>query len=140
VAAPTFTGFWIQEWPAHQPTYYVDDVVMTRSVPIIPPPPLDHGMALYGDRFSEGWDNWSWARTVDRGNARPVNSGTSSIAVRARAVHRALDDFHHAAGGHDQLRQPSRSGSTSAARAGQVLTLHALLSGTPTAQSFALAG
>ncbi|HEY0477226.1 MAG TPA: hypothetical protein VGD37_06860 [Kofleriaceae bacterium] len=94
-AAASFTGFWLQEWTgAAQPTYYVDDVAMVRSVPVTPPPPLDHGMALYGDRFAEGWDNWSWAR-VDGANTRPVNSGTSAIAVRAGAF-TALA-FHHAA-------------------------------------------
>jgi len=91
-------------------------------------------MALYGDRFSEGWDNWSWA-TVDAGNARPVNSGTSSIAVRAAPFNRARVSPRR--GGHDQLRQPLVLINVGS-QGGQVLTLHALLSGTPTAQSFAL--
>lgn len=76
----TFTGFWIQEFTGNsQPTYYVDDVVITGSVPVIPPPPLV-GMAIYQDALVNGWDNWSWA-SVNTGNTTPVNSGTSSIAV-----------------------------------------------------------
>jgi len=68
VAAPTFTGFWdpgVGRAHPSRPTY-VDDVVHDPLGADHPPPPLDHGMALYGDRFSEGWDNWSWA-TVDAG-------------------------------------------------------------------------
>jgi len=135
VAATNFTGFWIQEWAGNtQPVYYVDDVVMTRAVPIIPPPPLDHGMALYGDRFSEGWDNWSWA-SVDPGNARPVNSGTSSIAVRAGPF-TALA-FHHAAvdtTSYASLTFWINVGS----QGGQTLTLRALLSGVAMPQSFTI--
>ncbi|MFT3867376.1 MAG: alpha-L-arabinofuranosidase [Nibricoccus sp.] len=89
-----FTGFWIQEGSgASQPTFYVDDIVITGSVPTLPPPPLV-GMALYQDAYVNGWQNWSWA-TVNVGNATPVNSGTSSIAVTA-SPYSALS-FHHAA-------------------------------------------
>jgi hypothetical protein len=134
-AASNFSGFWIQEWAGlNQPTYYVDDVIMTRAVPITPPPPLDHGMALYIDRFSEGWDNWSWA-SVDAGNARPVNTGTSSIAVRAGPF-TALA-FHHA-----PVDTTNFTGLSFwinvGPQGGQVLTLHALLSSVITAQSFTL--
>src|SRR3954463_14981337 len=39
-----FTGFWIQEFTgSDQPTFYVDDVALSRSVPITPAPSLDHG-------------------------------------------------------------------------------------------------
>jgi hypothetical protein len=134
VAAPNFTGFWIQEWTGTaQPTYYVDDVVMTRSVPVIPPPPLDHGMGLYNDHFTEGWDNWSWA-SVDVANARPVNSGTSSIAVRAGPF-TALA-FHHAAV--DTTNYAGLTFWINPGQGGQILTVHALLSGAVTAQSFTL--
>ena len=38
--AANFTGFWIQEWTGNdQPTYYVDDVGIASSVPVIPAPP-----------------------------------------------------------------------------------------------------
>jgi hypothetical protein len=135
VAAPTFTGFWIQEFAGStQPVFYVDDVVMTRAVPIIPPPPLAHGMALYDDRFAEGWQNWSWA-SVDPGNARPVSSGTSSIAVRAGPF-TALA-FHHAAmdtSSYASLTFWINVGS----QGGQAITLHALLSGVAMPQSFAI--
>lgn len=135
VAATSFTGFWIQEWTgAAQPTFYVDDVAMVRSVPITPPPPLDHGMALYGDRFSEGWDNWSWA-SVDAANTRPVNSGTSAIAVRAGAF-TALA-FHHAPV--DTTSYASLTFWIDVGNpGGQVLTLRALRSGAATPQSFTL--
>jgi alpha-N-arabinofuranosidase len=135
VAAANFTGFWLQEWTGTaQPTFYVDDVAMIRSVPITPPPPLDHGMALYGDRFAEGWENWSWA-SVDPANTRPVNSGTSALAVRAGAF-TALA-FHHAAmdtSNYASLTFWINVGSPG----GQVLTLRALLSGAAVPQSFAL--
>lgn len=134
-AATNFSGFWIQEWAGlNQPTYYVDDVVMTRAVPIIPPPPLDHGMALYDDKFAQGWQNWSWA-SVDPANARPVNSGTSSIAVRAGPF-TALA-FHHTATdttNYTSLTFWINVGS----QGGQVLTLRALLSGAIMPQSFTL--
>lgn len=135
VAAANFTGFWIQEWTGNaQPTYYVDDVAMARSVPITPPPPLEHGMALYSDKFTEGWDNWSWA-SVDASNARPVNSGTSSIAVRAGAF-TALA-FHHAA--MDTTNYTSLSFWINVGtQGGQTLTLRALLSGVAQPQSFTL--
>jgi hypothetical protein len=135
VAATNFTGFWIQEFTGTaQPPFYVDDVAMTRSVPITPPPPLAHGMALYGDRFAEGWQNWSWA-SVDGANTRPVNSGTSSIAVRAGAF-TALA-FHHAA--LDTTNYASLTFWINVGdRGGQTLTVRALLSGVLTADSFTL--
>src|SRR5262249_21382234 len=35
----SFTGFWLQEWTGtDQPTFYVDDVALTRSVATIPAP------------------------------------------------------------------------------------------------------
>lgn len=135
VASTTFTGFWIQEFAGNtQPVYYVDDVVMTRAVPIIPPPPLDHGMALFGDRFAQGWENWSWA-SVDPGNARPVNSGTSSVAVRAGPF-TALA-FHHAA--MDTTNYTSLTFWINAGpQGGQTLMLRALLSGVAMPQSITL--
>jgi len=124
--AANFTGFWIQEWTgADQPTFYVDDVALSRSVPVTPPPPLDHGMALYDDVFAEGWQNWSWA-TIDAANTSPVSSGTSSLAVRAGPF-TALA-FHHAAvdvsmfGNLTFWLNPGKQG-------GQILTVRALLSG-----------
>ena len=90
-----FTGFWIQEFTGTDQTlnpFYVDDIVLTGSVPTIPPPPLNGGMALYDDSFVNGWQNWSWA-SVNTANVNPVNSGASSIAVTA-APYSALR-FHH---------------------------------------------
>ena len=134
VAATSFTGFWIQEFAGlTQPVFYVDDVVMTRAVPLIPPPPLDHGMALYDDKFAEGWQNWSWA-SVDSANARPVNSGTSSIAVRAGPF-TALA-FHHTA--MDTTNYTSLTFWINAGQGGQVLSLRAVLSGVAAPQSFAM--
>jgi alpha-L-arabinofuranosidase len=122
----SFTGFWVQEWTGNsQPTFYVDDVVLTGSVPTIPPPPLS-GMPLYIDSFVSGWQNWSWA-TVNAGNTNPVNSGTSSIAVTS-GPYTALS-FHHAAmdtSMYSTLTFWINGGSTG----GQVLKLSALLSGT----------
>jgi hypothetical protein len=78
------SGFWVQEWAGKtQPTYYVDDIVITGSQPTIPPPSLN-GMALYIDSFTSGWQNWSWA-TVNAANTNPVHTGSSSIAVTAGA-------------------------------------------------------
>jgi hypothetical protein len=133
VAATNFTGFWIQEFAGNnQPVFYVDDVVMTRAVPLIPAPPLDHGMRLYDDRFTEGWDNWSWA-SVDAASARPVNSGTSAIAVKAGPF-TALA-FHHAA--MDTTNYSSLTFWINAgAQGGQVLSLRALLSGVAQPQTF----
>jgi hypothetical protein len=91
---PNFTGFWIQEVSnsgVDAPTYYVDDAVITGSVPVIPPPPLV-GMAMYEDALVNGWENWSWAQ-VNFANTNPVNSGTSSIAVDS-GPYTALR-FHH---------------------------------------------
>ena len=125
--APNFTGFWIQEWTGNaQPTFYVDDVVLTGSQPVLPPPPLS-GTALYEDAFINGWQNWSWA-TVNAGNVSPVNSGTSSIAVTAGPF-QALR-FHHdafASGMYQSLTFWVNGGSTG----GQMLNLAALLSGNP---------
>jgi alpha-L-arabinofuranosidase len=135
VAATNFTGFWLQEWTGTaQPTFYVDDVEMTRSVPVTPPPPLAHGMALYGDRFAQGWENWSWA-SVDGANTRPVSTGASSIAVRAGPF-TALA-FHHAA--IDTTNYASLSFWINVgSQGGQTLTLRALLSGVIAPQSFTL--
>lgn len=134
-AATNFSGFWIQEFAGlNQPTFYVDDVVMTRAVPLIPPPALDHGMRLYDDKFAEGWQNWSWA-SVDPANTRPVSTGTSSIAVKAGPF-TALA-FHHTA--MDTTDYTSLTFWINVGNpGGQVLTLHALLSGVITAQSFTL--
>lgn len=124
--AANFTGFWIQEWTgADQPTFFVDDVALSRSVAVTPAPPLNHGMALYDDVFAEGWQNWSWA-TINSANTAPVNSGLSSLAVRAGAF-TALA-FHHAAmdtSMFDSLTFWINPGS----RGGQTLTVRALLSG-----------
>jgi len=123
--AANFTGFWLQEWTgADQPTFYVDDVMVTRSVAVIPPPPLDHGMALYDDRFAEGWDNWSWAQ-VNPASTTPVNSGTGAIAVRAGAF-TALA-FHHTA--MDTGKFASVTFWINPGNGGQVLNLRGLLSG-----------
>jgi len=121
-----FTGFWLQEWTGNtQPTYYVDDVAITGSVPIVPPPPLV-GMALYEDAFANGWQNWSWA-TVNAGNTNPVNSGTSSIAVTS-PPYTALR-FHH-----DAMDTQAFATLTfwinGGASGGQQLKINALLSGT----------
>ncbi len=124
---PNFTGFWVQEWAGlTQPTFYLDDVVLTGSVPVTPPPPLD-GTALYEDAFINGWQNWSWA-TVNSGNVTPVNSGTSSIAVTSGPF-TALR-FHHSAfasGMYQTLTFWINGGATG----GQMLNLAALLSGSP---------
>jgi len=134
-SSTTFTGFWIQEFAgADQPTYYVDDVGITSSVPIVPAPALDHGMALYDDRFAEGWDNWSWA-SVDGANIAPSNSGTSSVAVRSGPF-TALA-FHHAA--MDTTTFASLTFWVNVGpQGGQVVNLRALRSGNLTAQSFTL--
>lgn len=121
-----FTGFWIQEWTgSDQPTFYVDDVVVTGSVPVTPPPPLDGGMALYQDSFTNGWQNWSWA-TVNAGNVNPVNSGSSSIAVTS-APYTALR-FHH-----DAMSSEPYASLTfwinGGSAGGQQLKINALLSG-----------
>jgi hypothetical protein len=121
-----FTGFWIQEFTGtDQPTFYVDDVALSRSVPVTPAPPLNHGMSLYDDGFAEGWQNWSWA-DINGANTAPVNSGLSSLAVRAGAF-TALA-FHHAAVDtrmFDTLTfwiNPGKQG-------GQTVTVRGLLSG-----------
>lgn len=120
----TFTGFWIQEGiGATQPVFYVDDVVITGSVPTLPPPPLV-GMALYQDAYVNGWENWSWAN-VNTGNTSPVNSGTSSIAVNAGPF-TALR-FHHAAMD-TQLYSTLTFWINGGTMGGQMLKLVALLS------------
>jgi hypothetical protein len=129
-----FTGFWVQEWAgADQPTYYVDDVVLTGSTPVIPPPALDGGMALFEDSFVNGWDNWSWA-TINAGNITPVNSGASSLAVRAGPF-TALA-FHHAA--LDISGYKSLTFWVNGGQGGQKLLLRALLSGTIVDPGFTL--
>jgi hypothetical protein len=121
-----FTGFWIQEFTGtDQPTFYVDDVALTRSVPVPPPPPLNHGMSVYDDVFAEGWQNWSWAN-INSANTSPVNSGLSSLAVRAGAF-TALA-FHHAAVDtrmFDSLTFWLNPGT----QGGQTITVRGLLSG-----------
>jgi alpha-N-arabinofuranosidase len=121
-----FTGFWIQEFTgADQPTFYVDDVALSRSVPITPAPSLDHGMALYDDVFAEGWQNWSWAN-VDAANTSQVSTGVSALAVRAGPF-TALA-FHHTAmntGMFNNLTFWINPGD----RGGQILTIRGLLSG-----------
>jgi alpha-N-arabinofuranosidase len=75
-------GFWLQQGSGvDDPTYYVDDIVLESGVPPTPPPPVN-GMSLYQDGLNNGWNNWSWA-SVNTGNASPVHSGASSIAVTA---------------------------------------------------------
>jgi len=91
----TFTGFWIQEFTGtdqSQNPFYVDDVVLTGSVPIIPPPPLNGGMAVYVDSLVNGWENWSWNTTVGIGTTI-VSSGTNSMAVTLEGGGLSL---HHA--------------------------------------------
>ena len=124
--AANFTGFWIQEWTgSDQPTFFVDDVALSRSVPVTPAPPLDHGMALYDDAFAEGWQNWSWA-TINSANTSPVSTGVSSLSVNAGPF-TALA-FHHSAMDTSMFSNltfwlnPGKVG-------GQVLTLRALLGG-----------
>jgi alpha-L-arabinofuranosidase len=125
---PNFTGFWVQEFAGMDQStnpFYVDDVVLTGSVPIIPAPPLDGGMALYDDAFVNGWQDWSWA-SVNSANTNPVSTGTSSIAVRA-APFTALR-FHHASmdsSNYTSLTFWINGGSAG----GQILTLNGLLSG-----------
>jgi hypothetical protein len=133
--AANFTGFWIQEWTGNdQPTYYVDDVGIASSVPIIPAPPLEHGMALYDDGFAEGWQNWSWA-SVDGATVAPRNSGTAAIAVRAGPFtalafhHAALDTGHYAS-----LTFWINVGDPG----GQVIQLRAVRAGVAVAQSVTL--
>jgi alpha-N-arabinofuranosidase len=121
-----FTGLWFQEFSGSaQPVFYVDDVALAPSVPTIPAPPLNGGMALYDDAFTNGWQNWSWA-TINSAATSPVNSGVSSIAVTS-GPNQAVR-FHHAA--LDSVNFSSltfwiNGGSTG----GQKLTLNALLSG-----------
>ena len=78
-----FTGVWFQEGTGTDQSanpFYIDDVVLTGSVPTIPPPPLNGGMAVFDDALVNGWQNWSWSTTV--GNETTiVNSGASSMAV-----------------------------------------------------------
>jgi hypothetical protein len=124
-----FTGFWIQEFTGTDESanpFYVDDVVLTGSVPVTPPPPLNGGMALYDDSFVNGWQDWSWA-TVNSGNPSPVNSGSSSIAVTS-APYTALR-FHHSA--MDSSDYTSLTfWINGGAAGGQMLQVNALLSGT----------
>ncbi|HET7500961.1 MAG TPA: hypothetical protein VFK02_08165 [Kofleriaceae bacterium] len=123
---PSFSGFWLQEWAGlTQPTYYVDDVSVTRSAPVVPAPPLNHGMAMYDDAFAEGWQNWSWA-SVSAANVSPVSTGASSIAVRAGPF-TALA-FHHAAV--DTSMYASLTFWVNPGRGTQQLILRAVLSGT----------
>ncbi len=94
---PNLTGFWIQEGTGTDQTqnpFYVDGIVLTAAVAVVPPPALDGGMALYQDAFVSGWQNWSWA-AVDAANTAVVHTGASSIAVTA-SPYSALA-FHHGA-------------------------------------------
>ncbi|WP_404422437.1 alpha-L-arabinofuranosidase [Nibricoccus sp. IMCC34717] len=73
-------GIWFQEGAGvSAATYYVDDIKLTSSVPVIPPPPVD-GSSVYEDSLNNGWQNWSWA-TVDAGAADPVHTGTAAVQV-----------------------------------------------------------
>jgi hypothetical protein len=74
------TAFVIQNTGTDAPTFYLDDIVITGSVPTIPPPPLDGGMAVYDDALVNGWQNWSWSTTVGT-ETTIVNSGASSMSV-----------------------------------------------------------
>lgn len=130
----SFTGFWVQEWTGNnQPTFYVDDVAVSRSVVVAPAPPLGHGMALYDDAFAEGWQNWSWA-AVNSANVNPVGSGASSIAVRAGPF-TALA-FHHAAV--DTTMYASLTFWINPGRGQQQLVLRAVLSGSNLQPGFTL--
>jgi alpha-L-arabinofuranosidase len=78
-----FTGVWFQEGTGTDQSanpFYIDDVVLTGSVPTIPPPPLNGAMAVYDDALVNGWQNWSWDTTVGT-ETTIVNSGASSMAV-----------------------------------------------------------
>jgi hypothetical protein len=77
---PNVTSFVIQNTGTDAPTFYVDDIVITGSVPVIPPPPLNGGMAVYDDALVNGWQNWSWSTTVGT-ETTIVNSGASSMSV-----------------------------------------------------------
>lgn len=91
---PNVTSFVIQNTGTAAPTFYVDDIIVTGSVPVIPPPPLDGGMAVFVDGLVNGWQNWSWNTTVGV-EATIVNSGTSSMAVTLAGGGLSLhhDDF-----------------------------------------------
>ncbi|HVU17537.1 MAG TPA: alpha-L-arabinofuranosidase [Candidatus Didemnitutus sp.] len=124
-----FTGIWIQEFTGTDESsnpFYVDDVVLTGSVPVTPPPPLDGAMAIYEDSFVNGWQDWSWA-TVNSGNVNPVNSGSASIAVTS-APYTALR-FHH-----DAIDSTDYTALTfwinGGTAGGQMLQVNGLLSGT----------
>ncbi len=82
-SAPNFTGVWFQEGAGIDQSanpFYIDDIVLSGSVPTIPPPPLNNGMAVYDDALVNGWQNWSWSTTVGT-ETTIVNSGASSMAV-----------------------------------------------------------
>jgi hypothetical protein len=90
----TVTSFVIQNTGTAAATFYVDDIVVTGSVPTIPPPPLNGGMAVYVDSLVNGWQNWSWNTTVGV-ETTIVNSGSSSMAVTLAGGGLSLhhDDF-----------------------------------------------
>lgn len=75
------TSFWIQEFSGStQPTFYVDDIKLTGSVPTIPAPPLNGAMAVFDDALTNGWQNWSWS-TVVGAETNLVSTGATSMAV-----------------------------------------------------------
>lgn len=74
------TSLVIQNTGTNAPTYYVDDIIITGSVPTIPPPALDGGMAIYEDALVSGWQNWSWNTTV-AASTTTISTGASSMAV-----------------------------------------------------------
>src|SRR5439155_24583654 len=116
-----------------QSTFYVDDVLLTRSVPTTPAPPLAHAMALYDDVFAEGWQNWSWA-AVNSANLNPVSTGASAIAVRATPFSALA--FHHAA--MDTSMYASLTFWINPGAGQQSLMLRAVLSGTNVLPGFTL--
>ncbi len=72
------TGFWLQEGTGvAQPTFYVDDVVLS-----VAGAQILTALPIYDDALLNGWQNWSWA-AVDTANAAPVHAGTASIGVTA---------------------------------------------------------
>ena len=86
------TSIVIQNTGTNAPTYYIDDIVITGSTPVIPPPPLNGGMAIYQDSLVSGWQNWSWSTTVGT-ETSIVSTGASSMAVTLQGGGLSL---HHA--------------------------------------------
>ena len=116
------TGFWLQEGTGvTQPTFYVDDVVLSVSgVQVLT------NITVFDDALGSGWQNWSWA-SVDTASTALVHSGTESIAVTAGAwsalaLHHDPIDTH----GYSSLTFWINGGSTG----GQTLKVFGLLSDT----------